>query len=151
MLVNRRKIQIEWGDCDPGGIVYFPRYLEYCDACTNALFARAGLSKPKMLKAYRIAGIPIVESRARFMLPSEYPDVITVASSISEWGRSSFTVNHKLYKDKSLAAEIFEKRVWVSRIAGERSRFKGEPIPAEVKARFATTRRKRIGRAAKSP
>lgn len=137
MLIHRKKIQIEWGDCDPGGIVYFPRYFEYCDICTNALFVHAGLPKPKMLKTYRIAGIPIVEARGSFMLPSEYPDVLVVASSISEWGRSSFTVHHQLYKGKQLAAEIIEKRVWVSRVAGDRARFKGEPIPKEVKARFS--------------
>lgn len=143
MLIHRKKIQIEWGDCDPGGIVYFPRYFEYCDACTNALFVSAGLPKPKMLKAFHIAGIPIVEARGRFLLPSEYPDTIVVASSIPDWGRSSFTVNHKIYKGKELAAEVIEKRVWVSRIAGEPARFKGEAIPAEVKARFSGAKRAR--------
>ena len=38
MLLSRKEIRIEWGDCDPGGIVYFPRYFEYSDACTHALF-----------------------------------------------------------------------------------------------------------------
>ena len=26
MLVTRRRIDIEWGDCDPADIVYFPNY-----------------------------------------------------------------------------------------------------------------------------
>ena len=26
MLVNTRFVRIEWGDCDPAGIVYYPRY-----------------------------------------------------------------------------------------------------------------------------
>jgi len=43
MLSNRKEIHIEWGDCDPAGIVYFPRFFEYFDACTNALFEKAGL------------------------------------------------------------------------------------------------------------
>jgi 4-hydroxybenzoyl-CoA thioesterase len=136
MLIHRKKIQVEWGDCDPGGIVYFPRYFEYCDICTNALFVHAGLPKPKMLRTYKIAGIPIVDVHGRFMIPSEYPDTLEVASSISEWGRSSFTVQHKIYKGKNLAAEVIEKRVWVTRIPGTRSRFKGEPIPGKVKSRF---------------
>ena len=54
MLTNRREIQIEWGDCDPFGIVFFPRYFEYFDACTNALFHRAlGIPKAEMLRAVR--------------------------------------------------------------------------------------------------
>ena len=29
MLINRRTIRIEWGDCDPAGIVFYPRYFEW--------------------------------------------------------------------------------------------------------------------------
>ena len=52
-LINRKSIQIEWGDCDPAKIVYYPRYLAYFDACTAALFKKAGLPKWQMLKTYR--------------------------------------------------------------------------------------------------
>ena len=31
MLTVTRTVRIEWGDCDPAGIVYFPRYFEYFD------------------------------------------------------------------------------------------------------------------------
>ncbi|MGH9676325.1 MAG: acyl-CoA thioesterase, partial [Candidatus Acidiferrum sp.] len=97
MLVNRRSIQIQWGDCDPAGIVYFPRYYEFFDACTNALFERAGLPKQEMLAKYEILGIPLVEARARFLVPSSFGDTVAVDSCVAEWGRSSFSVEHKLY------------------------------------------------------
>ncbi len=42
MLVNRRTIRIEWGDCDPAGIVFYPRYFEWFDACSTGLFEAAG-------------------------------------------------------------------------------------------------------------
>ncbi len=41
-LVNRRAVTIEWGDCDPAGIVFYPRYFAMFDASTAALFAVAG-------------------------------------------------------------------------------------------------------------
>ena len=96
MLVNKRTIHIEWGDCDPLGIVYFPRYFEFFDACTNALFERAGLRKHEMLEKYKIGGIPLVESRARFLAPSSFGDTVVVESNITEWGKSSFSVHHRL-------------------------------------------------------
>ena len=40
-LVNRRDVFIEWGDCDPAGIVYYPRYFVMFDNATVALFAAA--------------------------------------------------------------------------------------------------------------
>jgi 4-hydroxybenzoyl-CoA thioesterase len=86
MLINRRTIQIEWGDCDPAGTVFSPRYLEYGDACTNALFHLVGLFEPVMIKTYNIIGIPIVNLRARFVVPSDFGDELVYETCISEWG-----------------------------------------------------------------
>lgn len=151
MLINKREVLIEWGDCDPGGIVYYPRYFEYCDACTNALFAKAGFPKYEMVRNYEIAGIPIVESSGRFFMPSQFGDVVTIESSIAEFGRSSFSVRHKIFKGPDLAAEITEKRVWAKQIRDAKSgdgssgrnaasgpiRYKGEPIPEAVKQKLS--------------
>lgn len=134
MLKNRRTIHIEWGDCDPAGIVYYPRYFEFFDASTNALFARAGLPKPEMLKKYAILGIPMVETSARFLLPSSFGESVVIESSVTEWGKSSFRVQHQLFKGEALAAEGLEKRVWTVRTA---EGMKGQTIPREVKERFA--------------
>ena len=38
MFVNRRDVQIQWGDCDPANIVYYPRYFEMFDDSTSILF-----------------------------------------------------------------------------------------------------------------
>ncbi|MBZ5523933.1 MAG: acyl-CoA thioesterase [Acidobacteriia bacterium] len=139
MLVNRKSIHIEWGDCDPGGIVYFPRYFEYCDACTNALFERAGLPKREMLETYGIAGIPLVESQARFFIPSRFGDTVVVESCVNKWGRSSFSVHHRLFRNDALAAEVVEKRVWVAPSRRKSKLFEGRAIPPAVKKRFSAS------------
>jgi 4-hydroxybenzoyl-CoA thioesterase len=136
MLVNKRRIHIEWGDCDPLGIVYFPRYFEFFDACTNALFEHAGLPKQEMLKKYEIAGIPLVESRARFLVPSSFGDTVVIESNIAEWGRASFSVSHRLFKAGELAVEGFEKRVWVVHVHGEKNKIKSQAIPRDVIEKF---------------
>jgi 4-hydroxybenzoyl-CoA thioesterase len=138
MLTNRREIQIEWGDCDPFGIVFFPRYFEYFDACTNALFHRAlGIKKAEMLQRYKIAGIPLVQARCNFLMPSSYGDVVHVDSTVTEWGTSSFTVQHKLFRGETLAVEGIEKRVWTVRVPGEPIKAKGQAVPREVIEKFA--------------
>ncbi len=35
MLKNVHRIRVEWGDCDPAGIVFYPRYFEWFDRCTH--------------------------------------------------------------------------------------------------------------------
>jgi 4-hydroxybenzoyl-CoA thioesterase len=136
MRVHRKQIHVEWGDCDPAGIVYFPRYFEYFDACTNALFESAGLPKPELLRTYGIVGIPLVEAHARYIAPSSFGDKVLVETRITEWKGSSFRVEHKLYRGEILAVEATEVRVWTVRVGSDPKRIESRPIPREVIERF---------------
>ena len=133
MLTNRHEITIEWGHCDPAGIVYFPNYFYYFDSSTNALFRRAlGLTKFLMVKKYGIVGIPLVDVGARFIVPSTFGDVVTIESTVAEIGRSSFRMQHRLLRGETLAVEGRETRVWVGRDPDDPDKLKGKPIPEEV-------------------
>jgi 4-hydroxybenzoyl-CoA thioesterase len=136
-IVSRRTINIEWGDCDPAQIVHFPRYFAHFDACTTALFKKAGLVKREMLKTYQIIGIPLVDVRASFKSPSRFSDTVTVESEITKWGRSSFGVHHRLFNKNVLAVECFETRVWAALSATDPERIESKPVPREVMARFS--------------
>jgi 4-hydroxybenzoyl-CoA thioesterase len=136
MLTARREIQIEWGDCDPAGIVFYPRYFAWFDACTGGLFAHAGLPKHEMLKTYGIVGIPMVDTRAKFIVPSKFGDLVSVETRITAFRRSSFDVEHRLLKGDVLAIEAWETRVWVGRHPHDADDIKAQPIPEEVIARF---------------
>lgn len=134
MLVNRRSVEIVWGDCDPAGIVYYPRYFEMFDVSTTALFDRAlGMKKIAWTRHYGIVGIPMAETSARFHAPSRYGDIVEIETEVIELGRASFRVTHRLTKDGALAAEATEKRVWVGRDPADPERLKGVVIPAEVR------------------
>jgi 4-hydroxybenzoyl-CoA thioesterase len=135
-LTNRTTIAIEWGDCDPAQIVYFPRYFAFFDNCTMALFRKAGLIKREMLKQYDIIGIPMVEVRASFRAPSRFSDEVEVVSQIKEFRRSSFFVHHQLFNRGVLAVECLETRVWARRSPNDLEKIESTPIPAEVIARF---------------
>jgi 4-hydroxybenzoyl-CoA thioesterase len=141
MLTNRKTIRVEWGDCDPAGIVYYPRYFAYFDNCTSALFEAAGLPKHQMLKRYDIVGIPMVDTRARFLAPSKFGDDIVVESRISEWHRTSFDVEHKVFKGNVLAVECSETRVWAVRSKNDPEGIEGHPVPQDVIARFGAPQR----------
>jgi 4-hydroxybenzoyl-CoA thioesterase len=141
MLTNKKTIHVEWGDCDPAGIVYYPRYFAYFDNCTASLFEAAGLPKHQMLKTYGIVGIPMVDTRARFLAPSKFGDDIIVESCISEWHRSSFDVQHKVFKGDVLAVECSETRVWAVRSKSDPETIEGQAVPQDVIARFGAPQR----------
>lgn len=136
-LTNRKAIQIEWGDCDPAKIVFYPRYLAYFDACTAALFKKAGMSKREMLKVHQIVGIPLVDLRVSFKAPSRFGDTVVVESEITEWRRSSFCVRHRLFNKDVLAVECFEIRVWAATSEEDPERIVSKPVPREVPEMFS--------------
>lgn len=133
MFVHTRTITIEWGDCDPAGIVFYPRYFAMFDASTAALFAAAlGYNKHEMLKRFDAIGFPMVDTGARFLVPSKYGDVVTIDTTVTRFGRSSFEIRHSLMRGTVLAIEAHEKRVWAARDPENPELIKGVPIPAEV-------------------
>lgn len=137
-LVHRRAVTIEWGDCDPAGIVFYPRYFAMFDASTAALF-QAALGMPKIAWTARFGmlGIPMVDTRAKFHIPGVYGDEVVIESRIAAFRRSSFDVVHRLLKqDGALGVEGFETRVWTVREA-EGGRIRSAPIPEAVVAAFA--------------
>jgi len=140
MLTNTRTIRIQWGDCDPAGIVFYPRYFEMFETCIATLFERAtGMTKYQMLRTYQFAGYPVVEARAKFSAPAKYGDDVVAETTISEFRRSSFDVRHRVFNADTLAVEGFETRVWVVRDPDDASRIKAQAIPQEIIAKFAQT------------
>jgi 4-hydroxybenzoyl-CoA thioesterase len=137
MLTNTRTTRIEWGDCDPAGIIFYVRYFEIFDVSTTMLLERAlGMSKFDYLKAYDFLGHPLVETRARFRVPTRFSDVVVVETAIVECGRSSFKIEHRLTKAGTLAVEGYETRVWVVRHPDDPKRMKSQAIPADVVAKL---------------
>ena len=132
MLVNRRALRIEWGQCDPAGIVFYPQYLIMFDTSTGWLFERIGLSPSAMRKKYGIVGMPVVEVGARFVMPCHFDADVSVESEVSEWGRSSFTVRHRILKAGELALDGFEKRVWAAPHPDRAGAVKAQAVPAEI-------------------
>ena len=64
MLTNTRTVRIEWGDCDPAGIIFFPNYFRMFDHSTAMLFEAAlGMTKFEMFKRLEFAGYPLVARR----------------------------------------------------------------------------------------
>jgi 4-hydroxybenzoyl-CoA thioesterase len=134
MLTNTRTVRIEWGDCDPAGIIFFPNYFRIFDHSTAILFEAAlGMTKFEMFKRLEFTGWPLVRTQAKFIRPTRFGDDVTVDSKVT-FGRSSFEVEHRLSLNGDLCAECSEKRVWTVRDA--EGRLKSHPVPEAVLEKF---------------
>ena len=137
MFTSTRSTRIEWCDCDPAGIIFYPRYFEIFDTSTTILIERAlGMNKIDYLKAFDFAGHPVVETRARFRQPTRFGDEVAIETTLVECGQSSFRLEHRITKAGALAVEGFETRIWAVGQADDPRRIMPQPIPAAVLARF---------------
>jgi 4-hydroxybenzoyl-CoA thioesterase len=136
-LVYRRRFTVEWGHCDPAGIVFNSRFFEFFDWSSWLLFETAlGVRPNEIAAAFGIVGIPLVDARARFLKPAQFNEVADIASEVSEFRRSSFEVAHRITIDGELVVEGSETRVWAGRDPNDPARLKGLPIPPAVIERF---------------
>jgi 4-hydroxybenzoyl-CoA thioesterase len=134
MLSNTRMIEIEWGDCDAAGIVFYPRYFAMFDASTAYMLEKAfSMKKIAWTKKFGIVGIPMVDTGAKFKIPSAYGDVITIKSAIKAVHTSSFDIEHLVFKDDKLAIEAYETRVWTGRDPDNPKRLKSVPLSDDIR------------------
>jgi 4-hydroxybenzoyl-CoA thioesterase len=132
-FVYRRRFGIEWGHCDPAGIVFNARFFEFFDRSAWLMFEAAlGVAPHELSKVYDIVGIPLVGAEAKFSFPLSFGDTVDMESRISEIRRSSFNMEHRLFVGETLAVEGLEKRVWAGRHPDDPSRMKARAIPDDV-------------------
>ncbi len=128
---------VEWGQCDPAGIVFNPRFFEMFDTTTWLLFEAAlGVKPDALARNYGIVGIALVDARANFLKPAKFGDVIEIASRVTEFRRASFDVEHRLSVGGDIAVEGAETRVWAVRNKTDPDKLATAAIPPEVIAKF---------------
>jgi len=133
-----RPYRIEWGHCDPAGIVYAPRFLEMFGESTIMLFETAlGVRKKDMLASHGVVGFPMVDVSAQFRRPAAYGDTVVLEAAAPDFGNSSFTIRHRLLKDGLVCVEGMEKRVWTVRDTERPGGMRAERVPDSIRASFA--------------
>jgi 4-hydroxybenzoyl-CoA thioesterase len=132
-----RQHRIEWGQCDPAGIVFAPRYFDMVTENTIMLFEAAGVPpKRVMLDREDAAGYPAVELSARFLRPTSFGDVVTIESAAPAFGNSSFTIECRITLDGRTCVEVTEKRVWTVRDASRPGGLRSERVPDAIRDMF---------------
>jgi 4-hydroxybenzoyl-CoA thioesterase len=136
MAAHVTNVQVRWGDVDPAGIVFYPRFFEWYDLGTETLFAALDMPWPEIFPRYAIVGVPIVESGSRFLAPARYGDVLAIRSRV-EWVKDkTFRVEHEIARGKEVVAQGFEIRAWVGIPTSPGGRLHARSIPTEVAGRL---------------
>lgn len=127
-------VEIRFGDCDPAGIVFFPRYHRWMDASSLHFFMSCGVPPWHVLEhTSGIIGTPLLEHHARFVKSATYGERLTISTSIQEWRAKVFLQKHTVTRGDDLICESVETRIFCVRDAVDRRRIHGIPVPEDIR------------------
>jgi 4-hydroxybenzoyl-CoA thioesterase len=134
---NRRKVRIEFGNCDPLRIVYYPNYVVWIDQSTHHLFESVGLPLWDMQDKLGVQ-VPLVDLSIQFSKPAGWGDEIEIESHIERWGSKSFDVAHHITTAATGEALVKarETRVCVHVSSSGSKELMSCPIPEAMRQAF---------------
>lgn len=109
---------VEWGDCDPAGIIWYPNYYRWMDSAFQELAAACGFSQRSLREDHGMVGTPLVDTGCRFESPAAHGDRLDVTVRVEKVGRSSLTLAYRFALDGRMTAEGFETRVFARPASG---------------------------------
>jgi 4-hydroxybenzoyl-CoA thioesterase len=129
------EVQVQFGDCDPAGIVFFPNFSRWMDAASLHFFVSHGvLPWRELVKTTGIVGTPLLEISTKFIRPATYGETIQIHTSVIEWRAKVFIHKHLVMRGDTLLCEGLETRAFVIHPPGEPDRIKAIPVPEDIKA-----------------
>jgi 4-hydroxybenzoyl-CoA thioesterase len=130
------EVQVQFGDCDPAGIVFFPNFSKWMDASSLNFFMQCGvLPWRELVKTTGIVGTPLLEIHTKFIRPATYGETIQIHTSVEEWRDKVFIHRHIVKRGNELLCEGTETRAFVIHPPGEPDRIKAIPVPSDIKAK----------------
>lgn len=128
-------VDVQFGDCDPAGIVFFPNFSRWMDAASLAFFMQCGVPPwRELVKTRGIVGTPLLEIHTRFVKAVTYGERISIATHVEEWREKAFIQLHRVTRGDELICEGRETRVFVRRDADDPDRLRAIPVPEDIKA-----------------
>jgi 4-hydroxybenzoyl-CoA thioesterase len=127
------RLSVEFGDCDPANIVFYPNFYRWFDAAAHHLLDEAGLGWEQLRVQYGAVGMPLVETGAVYKRPALCGDRLEIESSVAECGRESLRLRHLVRRDGELLVEGFEVRILAATHPVDSKRLKLLEITEEMR------------------
>ena len=90
--VFAREVLVRFGDCDPAGIVFYPRYFEMFNNLVEDWCAHGLGTSFRELHQKRGLGLPTISIQTDFVAPSRLGDMLRAELQVEKLGGASLTV-----------------------------------------------------------
>jgi 4-hydroxybenzoyl-CoA thioesterase len=119
-------LHVRFGDLDPAGIVYYPRYAHFCHVAMEEFFRDVvGIDYPTLLREHRI-GFPTVRIETDHHLPIRYGDDLEIEVAVARVGTTSVEWRYR-FQHRGGARPAAESRIVT--VCVEMGSFEKRPVP----------------------
>ncbi|MEE9383650.1 MAG: acyl-CoA thioesterase [Nannocystaceae bacterium] len=86
---------VGFGECDPAGIMYFPRFFDLFHQTMESWFSAIGLPYADLIRGRRL-GFPAVHTEADFRRPSQFGERLDIRLRVLAVGRRSLELGYRV-------------------------------------------------------
>jgi len=129
----QRTVQVRFRDCDPAGIVFYPRYFEMFNNLVEDWCAEALGASFRELIQVRGLGLPAVSVSTDFVATSTLGDLLCAELSVLKLGTSSITTVIRLLGEDG-APRV---RATLVLVLMDLKQSRATPIPDDMRLRIA--------------
>ena len=128
-------VDVQFGDCDPAGIVFFPNFSRWMDAASLSFFMQCGVPPwRELVKTRGIVGTPLLEINTKFLKTVTYGERIVIHTQVQEWRGKVFIQTYHVMRGEELICEGREVRAFVKRDDDNPDRLRAIPVPEDIQA-----------------
>jgi 4-hydroxybenzoyl-CoA thioesterase len=129
------RVAVQFGDCDPAGIVFFPNFNRWMDEASLAFFMACGIPPwRELVKTRGIIGTPLLEIHTKFYRPATYGETIEIHTTVQSWAAKTLVQRHVVKRGDVVLCEGTEVRAFCIRDPENPDRIKAIPVPEDIKA-----------------
>jgi 4-hydroxybenzoyl-CoA thioesterase len=132
-------VRVEFGDCDPAAIVWFPNFFRWIDAASRYFFSECGVPRwEETSKTIGVIGTPLVDTHTRFLKTASYGDQLLFRTQITEWRDKSFVQTYKVVRTRpdsqeDVILECEEVRIFAAKREDGKNGIRAVPIPLSIR------------------
>ena len=127
-------VHVEFGDCDPAGIVWFPNFFRWIDAASRNFFTQCGVPRwETTTRTLGVIGTPLVDTHSRFLKTASYGDTLAVHVAVKEWRDKSFVQAYRITRNDDLIMECEEVRIFATPRNDGKNSIRAVPVPPSIR------------------
>ena len=124
-------MRVRYAECDPQGIVFNSRYLEYFDVALTELW-REAIGPYEEAMAEHGVDLVVAEAGLRYRLPLRFDDEFDLRATVAHLGTTSMTTAIAVTSDGDVTCEGELRHVFLGRGTEEKA-----PIPEAIREALA--------------